>query len=159
MCARRRDTLADGRLVAGELGDLFLTTDGVLPVFDWQEHEVHGDGAAARAAWERARVRTWRHPDRATVFPPAGAVWDGLVSRVERLGPDARREVVAAAVAADRADVEAFRRSRPDAAAAIVGELGDYLAVLDRVAAGVAGAEWLRLVSRGGVFGGAAQEA
>lgn len=154
---RRRDRTLGGRWIAGELGDLFVETDGVRPLWDTQATEVFPDAEVAAAAWERARVRTWRHEDREWVWPPAGAIYDGLVSRTERC-VSASRERLSAAVEADLADLASFRRERPDAAAQIADELDEYAHALELLAgwfARPAGMDarteaWLRITRRGG---------
>lgn len=121
--ARRRDQSFGGRWLAGEDGALFVTTDGVSALFDWHADEVYPTRDLAAAAWERVRARTWAHEQREYVFPPAGAVYDGLISRTEAAGP---RGDVLRAVEADLAVLEEFRRRRPDAASAIEGPLSLY---------------------------------
>lgn len=120
--------------MAGEDGALFLTTDGVSGIFDWHEDEVFASPELAAAAWERVRVRTWNHEFREEVFPPAGAVYDGLASRTEACGYTPPKERVLEAVEADLAAVEAFRVDRPDAAASIADPLAVYENALHLIA-------------------------
>lgn len=159
--ARRKDETLDGRWLAGELGDLFLISDGVGAVFDWQVPEVYPTSEFAAVAWERVRVRTWQHPDRDEVWPPAGAVHDGLVSRTARCGLSALAPAVQEAVVADLADVERFRADRPDAAEAIAAELDEYTRACELIAGlaarpGESLDAWVQITTRRGHRGQAA---
>jgi hypothetical protein len=139
--ARRRSAIAAERVAEGD-GGLFLYTDGLSGVFD--DDDAFPDVESARAAWQTVRAAIWAHPDRDTVFPPPGAVHDGLSSRVQRLGfvrgpgtVQRQRQVVIDAyrddAVADLADVQQLRRERPTAARQVAAQLEEYDAALRRL--------------------------
>ena len=121
---RRRRTAR--RHVAGEFGDLFLTSDGVHVAFDAHDDDAYESPFRARAAWNGvARGRTWalwlEEQHFHGVYPPVGAVaYDNLTEYAARLGWPAKTldaSAVSAAVAADLAAVARFRVVNPAAAA------------------------------------------
>lgn len=127
MVRRRADTV-DGRLAAGEGGDLFVDTDGLVALWDWQADEVHPTAGAARRAWARVRAATWSHPDRERPWPPSGAAYDGIAFASATC--NRRSRDLAVLVARDLADVTRFRRRDPSAAAEIGQHLDEYEAAL-----------------------------
>lgn len=118
---RRKDQSYGGRHVAGEFGDLFLLSDGVTPLFTADKADCFPNADIAAAAWERARLSTWRHEHRETVWPPHGAqVYDGITCR-SSMGGQTRERL--------ESDLEALaehRRQRPDLAELLEAEYGEY---------------------------------
>lgn len=132
---RRKDRIFAGRSLAGEDGSLFLTSDGISPLWDWQRHEVYENPMLARGAWQRARRSSWSHELREDVWPPEGArKWDKVTARTEQVALRGSAADVAAAVAVDLASIAAFRAADPDAAASVAPWLAEYETALELLA-------------------------
>jgi hypothetical protein len=138
---RRRSTRARRHGAGRGDAELFLATDGVEAILDGDVS--YGEPMLARAAWQVARLWTWRlwAEDPSRPEPPAGAVrWDGLTAETWTLGvrPDARSwsaSRFAAAVKADVVSAVAWRKANRAEAAEIVEELDGYIATLRTVGA------------------------
>jgi hypothetical protein len=126
------------RPLCGELGDLFVSSDGVVghTMFDGDDDDAYETPFLARAAWEGgAREMTWatwadyrssEQPSR-RVLPPAGAVaYDGIGEATFGCHRSDGLDALTAAVAADLATVDRFRTERPEAAALVADELATF---------------------------------
>jgi len=80
------------------------------------------------------RRAVWASSERPDVFPPGGAAYDGLVSRVNARGQSVASVAELRGLAvADLADVSALRREQPAAAAQAGAGLDEYEAALLRL--------------------------
>lgn len=122
----------------GEVVEMFLLNTGygatlltAQPTFDSTEE--------AAAAWELCRTAAWNLPYRHRSKPPVAARFHDRITAqaVDLLTHGATAEEVHEAAVADMASVEAFRRARPAAAAAIGEHLDAYLDAV-RTAASIA---------------------
>ncbi len=129
---------ADLHPVMVDAEELFAWGDGTWCMFTGMA-EPYENRLLARAAWNAAREATWGLPDRG-LWPPGGAVHDGITRHTERcrpasLGVSWSAPAVAEAVAADVASVESFRKADRVAASSIADHLELYVADLGILAA------------------------
>lgn len=111
----------------------FLHGDGTEMPFE--DQGPYADRVTARRAWQFARGMVWASAYREEVWPPgAAAAFDGLRSRVEAAGFQARQvEDLRDLAVEDLADVARFRRESPKEAQQAGSELDEYDDALRRL--------------------------